>query len=797
MTLSDAKPVIDAGRANSADTHDVQAELMVAPVTIIMSNFNQAQYLRESLSGLVNQSLPAQCILVIDDGSTDNSVDIIREYEAKHENLRLIRNKVNLGLQDSIARALPLVDTEYLVWAASDDILLPKFLEKSMQALRQHPDAGLCFSELTVLIDETGQINPFSKEPSVAHIFNLSDLPAYMPPEAVLARMKRSYFPVSGNTVVARRESLAACGDFFKDLQWHSDHFAFNIMALRHGACVVPETLGLIRQRSDSYSAAGMQNILIQRPVLNAMLDILEQEDFSDVRAAFRQAPSFYNVWGLTILRLMLKRRIFWPTAINFLRWKFQEYCWGYNITRTQAVKRLTVRLIKRYLPKGLEMNVFGRKTRALQAEVEALRAERDGMAAERDRSNRMVEEVVAQRDEANAQNTHLVQDMDELRSQMEGLRANIGHLTNLAATRDRTIQKNERRIRALEKDLAQSRKTSQEQASELARLEDQNTALQASSAALSERLRTEQGATDQLRTEVKSLSDSLAEAHATGDALRENSETLTRQLAAVMTHEGPVNELAFAPGANVYQDGEARPAESVLITTMPKAGTYYLSRLFSEGLGLRPLIVSNQYFPEDTIYQPRLREFSRGGYVSQDHFPASPINMAHLGHVTEKIVVHVRDPRQATLSYIHFLNDDMFQSNLSETNKLIYPTLPQDFFDRDFSGRLDWGIDYWMPELIAWVEQWVAVDQQSTVKVRFTRYEDLVEDRESFTSGILDFLGIPQSRFSAPDLKLDADVHFRKGETDEWRGVFTEQQAARANGFIPSTLSERFSWQV
>lgn len=800
MTLSNAHLVQSPVHANSADTNDVQAEMMVAPVTIIMSNFNQVQYLRESLSGLVNQSLPAQCILVIDDGSTDHSVEIIREYEKKHENLRLIRNKINLGLQDSICRALPLVDTEYLVWAASDDILLPTFLEKSMRALRQHPEAGLCFSELTVLIDETGAINPFSKEPSVAHIFNLSDLTTYMPPEAVLARMKRSYFPVSGNTVVARRESLAACGDFFKDLQWHSDHFAFNIMALRHGACVVPETLGLIRQRSDSYSAAGMQNILVQRPVLNAMLDILEQDDFADVRAAFQNAPSFYNVWGLTILRLMLKRRIFWPTAINFLRWKFQEYCWGYNITRTQATKRLTVRLIKRYLPKGLEMNVFGRKTRALQAEIEALRAERDGMAAERDRSNRLVEEVVAQREEAHAQNTHLARDMDELRSQMQGLQANVEHLGNLAATRDRTIKKNDRRIGALEKELSQSQQLAKEQAAEqaaeLADLQQQNISLQTISADLVEKLSQEQKATDTLRSETRHLTDSLTEAQHDSEALRADSENLTKRLSAVMTHEGPVSELTFAPGTNVYKEGESRLAESVLITTMPKAGTYYLARLFSEGLGLRPLIVSNQYFPEDTIYQPRLREFSRGGYVSQDHFPASPINIAHLGHVTEKIVVHVRDPRQATLSYIHFLNDDMFQSNLEETNKLIFPTLPQDFFERDLSGRLDWGVDHWMPELIAWVEQWVAVGQQSTVKVKFTRYEDLVEDPATFTNGILDFLGIPKTRFTAPELELNAEVHFRKGETDEWRGVFNEQQAARANGFIPSTLSERFSWQ-
>ena len=789
MTLPDVERVSPQARASAASTDlGLASRKKTAPVTIIMSNYNQAQYLHESLSGLVNQSLPAERILVIDDGSTDNSVDIIRDFERGHANLRLIRNKLNLGLQDSIARALPLVDTDYLVWAASDDILLPPFLEKSMAALQRHPEAGLCFSDLTVLIDETGEVSPFGEEPSVAHIFNLSDLPRYMPPEAVLARMKRSYFPVSGNTVVVRRAALSACGDFFKELQWHSDHFAFNVVAMRFGACVVPNTLGLIRQRADSYSAAGMHNILIQRPVLNAMLDILERDEFVDIRKAFAHAPSYYNVWGTTILRLMPRRIKFWPTAINFAFWKFREYCQGHNLTRFQALRRISARILKRILPKGPEMKLFGRKRRELEAQIERLKVERDGLDADRNRLRQVAEDAAAQREEVRAYNTHLARDMDDLRSQMKGQQSNIDYLMRESEHQEKAIAEYIETISSQTAEIDKQAQTIRTQGSRIAAQEESITAHLTKIRFLETEL-------EKAQAELVTREAARAEAEQARLSLQDTTASLRKRLDEMSLHDGPVPAAAFASGTNLYAEDEPRPAESVLITTMPKAGTYYLSRMFSEGLGLRPLIVSNQYFPEDTIYQPRLREFFRGGYVSQDHFPATPINMAHLGHLTEKIVVHVRDPRQATLSYIHFLDDEMFQSNLAETNKLIFPTLPQDFFERDFSGRLNWGVDHWMPELIAWVEQWMVADQTSTVRVHFTRYEDMVEDREAFTAGILEFLDIPESRFSQVELELNAEVHFRKGETDEWRGVFTEQQSARANGFIHPALAEKFSW--
>lgn len=753
-------------------------ERAVAPVTIVMSNYNHARYLEESLRGLVGQTLPAEKILVIDDGSTDNSVEIIRRYERDHSNLRLIRNKVNLGLQDSIARVLPLISSDYLVWAASDDKLLPDFLERSMAEFAKHPDAGLCFSELTVLIDETGEVQRFAMEPSVSHIFNLSDLPRYMPPQAVEARMKRSYFPVSGNTVVANRSKLAQCGNFFKDLQWHSDHFAFNILALRYGACVVPDTLGLIRQRADSYSASGMRSLATQRPVLEAMLAILARDDFADVRHALQRAPSFYSVWGTAVLRLMMKRSSFWPTAARYTAWKYKQFRLGYNLTHAQAFARLARRVARTAVPRRVQMPVFGKKKRELEAQIHSLATERDGLIAERDRLGQAVHETAQQHDAAKAEIGRLNGELTRFSSELEAARTDIARLGSELSELQKDLKKNQLDLKLALSD----RDTAREQ---LAETKDK---LQTATKERDE-------ATTQLRASRQEIESIEKEREKIQSQFDEQKEVLAREIERREIHTGPYNEGLFAPDTVIYEDDEVRPEYIVPLTTLPKSGTYYLSRLFSEGLNLRPLIVSNQYFPHDTIYQPRLREFIKGGYVSQDHFPASQINVTHLAHLLEKVVVQTRDPRQAMLSYVHFLSSEAFVNNIPETRRFVYPTLPENFYELELARQLDWGIEYWLPELVTWIREWQDADANSTLSVLFTRFEDLVTDESALVHSILDFLEIPQDAYASTKIELDSSVHFRAGQSDEWRKTLTANQIGRANELIPDDMKERFGW--
>jgi glycosyltransferase involved in cell wall biosynthesis len=88
----------------------------MSTVAVVLCNYNHAKYLPDSLGHICAQTRSADQIVVIDDGSTDDSWRIIDEFARKHSNLHALANERNLGLEASIARALDLVRCHYLVW---------------------------------------------------------------------------------------------------------------------------------------------------------------------------------------------------------------------------------------------------------------------------------------------------------------------------------------------------------------------------------------------------------------------------------------------------------------------------------------------------------------------------------------------------------------------------------------------------------------------------------------------------------------------------------------------------------
>lgn len=237
----------------------------------------------------------------------------------------------------------------------------------------------------------------------------------------------------------------------------------------------------------------------------------------------------------------------------------------------------------------------------------------------------------------------------------------------------------------------------------------------------------------------------------------------------------------------------EATRVPPLLITTMPRSGTYYISRLFSDGLRIKSQIVSNQYFPSDTIRYHALKEFANGNYVSQDHFEASKINLTHISHYGGRVLCHVRDPRQAMLSWIHHI--EQYKEN-AETYLFIYPPLPESYYGYSLERKIDWAIDNWLPLLVRWTEDWVAVaDGDGPVKVKMTHYEEMIRDEKAFITDVLDFFSVPRERFIPTKIELGEDVHFRKGDADEWKTVFTSAQRTKATALIPNDLMVRMGW--
>lgn len=395
-------------------------------VAIVLSNYNHGRYLPTSLGAICSQTRPADQILVIDDGSVDDSTAVIESFAARYPQIEFLRNPQNIGLQASIRRVLPLVKTDYLVWAASDDKLLPDFLERSMAVLERHPEAGLCFSELGVIQGDSDRVEHFADIQAIRHIFDLSDLPDYMTPKQVQDRMQRAYLPISSNTVVVRRDALAALGWYPQDLEWHSDSFAYTVVALRHGACVVGDTLALIRASDGSYSQAGMRDEVRQTRVLTALRARLRLAAYRDIRRAFRRAPSNMSPWGTLMLRILLRHPRDWDLFFPYLFWKMREYRRGHGLSWGSTFGHMW-RRGNRALALRIALRLARRVGLTVVQGPVAQNPELQRLQAERDALTRRLDLVQTERAQAQEEAARLRAELERARPDAAGDRAAAG----------------------------------------------------------------------------------------------------------------------------------------------------------------------------------------------------------------------------------------------------------------------------------------------------------------------------------------------------------------------------------
>lgn len=239
------------------------------------------------------------------------------------------------------------------------------------------------------------------------------------------------------------------------------------------------------------------------------------------------------------------------------------------------------------------------------------------------------------------------------------------------------------------------------------------------------------------------------------------------------------------------------RDIPGILLITMPKSGSLYLLARFARGLGIPICHASLDLFPVDHVVPAWAENLARGGAIAQEHLDASPENTNALKQAGfGKVVVHVRDPRQATLSWLHHV--DTTVGDLLHLRQLISPPIPESYDELNFSQKIDWQIENHLPLLIDWSRQWMefANSSGSGIEILFTRYEDFRTGETAFIHSIVEHFGISAEKFDfAPLNASGGSLHRRKGQSDEWRGRFSADQQRKAQKLVSEDLCTYFGW--
>lgn len=224
-------------------------------VSVITSVYNGLPYLPEAVESILDQSLSDYEYLVVDDGSTDGSWDVLTELARRDRRMRLLRNPANAGFARSQNRALESACGRYVACQDQDDISEPTRLERQVAFLEAHPEVG-ALGTWPAFIDEGGRPLANGRFPLLAD-------------NESLQRQLILGFGFVGPSLLARRTTLIDLGGYNPEMSAAEDYDLLLRLAEVGQVANLPEPLYRYRQHPQSVSSSRsrlqMHNIAVAR----------------------------------------------------------------------------------------------------------------------------------------------------------------------------------------------------------------------------------------------------------------------------------------------------------------------------------------------------------------------------------------------------------------------------------------------------------------------------------------------------------------------------------------------------
>jgi hypothetical protein len=245
-----------------------------ATLSVVLPNYNHARFVNRALKALLRQKRPADEIIVIDDGSTDDSVHVINEIAAEAPTIRVLRNENNIG-----------------------DWILPDFFALALRRLEADPDVGLFCGE-AVLVDGTSN-RPFAVRPAVRPRMRAGSIDA----AEVKKLLRATDNWILTGSAVFRRECVAWAGGFDARLGSFADGFIARKIALRYGFYFEPKIVASWVVFPDSVSRRTARDLQRSKYILDAVSKLIA----ADSGFPLWYADAFRDRWRFATCRLALQ----------------------------------------------------------------------------------------------------------------------------------------------------------------------------------------------------------------------------------------------------------------------------------------------------------------------------------------------------------------------------------------------------------------------------------------------------------------------------------------------------------
>ncbi len=264
---------------------------MSPKISVIMSVYNGARHLREAVESILTQTFTDFEFLIVDDCSSDNSPQILKEYALKDSRVRVITNEFNLGLTKNLNKLIRESKGEYLARFDCDDISLPKRFEEQVAFLDKNKNFGMC-SVWAEIIDDKG-----------GHLRELK----YPTTNKELKKALIRYNPFFHPGLMIRKSVFEDVGLYNEDWRFAQDYELYFRIAKKYEIANVPSVLLKYRQTTGSItSSKNRQQVEL---VLKAKIKALKDGQYSKLN--YIHLLRSYISWALPMPIKKLLKKIF------------------------------------------------------------------------------------------------------------------------------------------------------------------------------------------------------------------------------------------------------------------------------------------------------------------------------------------------------------------------------------------------------------------------------------------------------------------------------------------------------
>jgi glycosyltransferase involved in cell wall biosynthesis len=231
---------------------------------IIIPNFNHGGSITETIDSILSQTVLPDEIVIIDDASTDHSLEIITSLSKDIPIIRLFRNERNRGVNYCMNLGTREAQSDLIIYRAADDIFIQNAISNAQKAFYQHPRASIACGETIFFKNNLAE--------GTRETLALAKQTTFFCPDKLLDCWQ-SDFNIPTSACITKRNAVLSVGGFKDHARWHADWLCLTTIAMRDGLIFVPHPITGFRLSSSSYGNSNLLNRKKQRAVLKYLVE--------------------------------------------------------------------------------------------------------------------------------------------------------------------------------------------------------------------------------------------------------------------------------------------------------------------------------------------------------------------------------------------------------------------------------------------------------------------------------------------------------------------------------------------